>query len=211
MKILEVKSLIIPDVKVVTFERFADNRGYFVEPFRRSDFDLHPDLPFLRNIQFLQTNESYSEMHVVRGLHFQWNPYMGKLVRTVSGHMIDMVLDIRKNSPTYGKIIAYDMPSHPDKTSGEWIWVPPGFAHGNYFLEKTTIEYSCTSEYSQGNEAGISPFSQDLNWELCDTELKNQFSTLSSSAIVSEKDRKGMTMTEWGKDMRSENFIFGKL
>ena len=107
----------------------------------------------------MQANQSLSEKGVMRGMHFQWNPYMGKLVRTISGHMVDMVLDIRIDSPTFGKMIAYDMPASDENDYDEWIWVPPGFAHGNFFSEKTIIEYMCTGQYSPGCEACISPFS----------------------------------------------------
>ena len=93
---------------------------------------------------------------------------MGKLVRTIRGHMIDVVLDIRKGSPTYGKIIAHDMPVQGDEDYAEWIWVPPGFAHGNTFPADTVIEYLCSGEYSPGNEAGISPVADDLDWSLCE-------------------------------------------
>ena len=106
MKIIEIKSLAIPDVKVIRFARFADHRGYFTESFRRNDFN---GLDFLKGLEFLQSNESFSKKETVRGLHFQWDPAMGKLVRTLNGHMIDMVMDIRKGSPTFGKIIAQEM------------------------------------------------------------------------------------------------------
>ena len=81
----------------------------------------------MKGVNFVQFNESFSRPNVVRGLHFQWNPFMGKLVRTVQGRMVDLFLDIRKGSPSYGKAAAYDMPSTPDKDYAEWIWIPPGF------------------------------------------------------------------------------------
>ncbi len=88
---------------------------------------------------------------------------MGKLLRTLSGRMVDMVMDIRKGSPNFGKIILYDMPADLNASEDEWIWVPPGFAHGNYFTEPTRIQYLCTGEWSPGCEAGISPLSGDLD------------------------------------------------
>jgi dTDP-4-dehydrorhamnose 3,5-epimerase len=211
MKILDVKLLAIPSIKVIRFARFTDLRGYFTEPFRHSDFENHPETAFLKGVSFVQQNESYSRKKVLRGLHFQWNPYMGKLVRTIQGHMVDVVCDIRKKSPTYGKVIAYDMPSKPDNDSNEWIWVPPGFAHGNYFTEESTIEYLCSGEYSQGNEAGLSPLSADLDWELCDQSLRQQFFNLIPEMIISDKDKAGLSLTEWTTDKRSENFIYGNL
>ena len=105
MKILDVKSLAISDIKVIRFGRFGDHRGFFAEHFRKSDFGTHPQLDFMAGVEFSQCNESFSRPGTIRGLHFQWNPYMGKLVRTLSGRMTDMVLDIRKGSPTFGKIL----------------------------------------------------------------------------------------------------------
>src|SRR5439155_25851733 len=146
-----------PEIKVIRFGRFRDYRGYFTEHFRRSDLHTHPQTAFLKGVEFVQGNESFSRAGTIRGLHFQWNPYMGKLVRTLSGHMIDLVLDIRKGSPTFGKAVAYEMPANAQDAFGEWIWVPPGFAHGNAFLAETSIEYFCSGEYSPHCEAGISP------------------------------------------------------
>ena len=175
MKILSVTTLAIPDVKVIRFARFCDARGYFTEPFRKSDLQAHPQTGFFRGLEFTQANESFSRPGVIRGLHFQWNPYMGKLVRTIAGRMVDLVLDIRKGSPCQGKIIAYDMPSRVDDDYGTWIWVPPGMAHGNLFTEPTQIEYYCTGEYSPGCEAGISPLSGELDWSLCDSRPEGPF------------------------------------
>jgi len=208
MKILEVKTLAIPEVKVIKYARFNDERGYFTEIFRRSDFDNHPEISFFKNLQFLQTNESYSIKNVIRGLHFQWDPYMGKLVRPIRGHLIDLALDIRKNSPNYGKIIAYDLPAQPEMNYSEWIWLPPGFAHGIFFSENTTIEYSCTSEYNPDCEVGISPLVPDIDWSICDPRLKNMFDEVKKNAIMSEKDKAGLTLTAWTQDERSKNFLF---
>lgn len=207
MKILEVKSLAIPEVKVVRFQRFSDDRGYFTETYRESDFKkVFPDF------HIKQVNESHSSGNVIRGLHLQWNPYMGKLIRAVSGHMVDIIMDVRKGSPTYGKIIGHDMPENPKEMVNEWIWVPIGFVHGNFYLEETSIEYFCTSEYSPGCEAGISPLAPDLDWSLCNTEIKQQLDNMVNKGIlISEKDKKGLTLTQWGNDPRSKNFIYAKV
>jgi len=212
MKILSVRALGIPDIKVIRFGRFMDLRGYFTEPFRKSDFFGHPDLvECMSNVNFVQTNESFSRSGVIRGLHFQWNPYMPKLVRTVSGRMLDLFLDIRIGSPYFGKIMAYDMPTDTDSDYGEWIWVPAGFAHGNLFLEDTRIEYFCSGEYSQGCEAGISPIAPDLDWSLCDTTLKNIFdSAAAETKLMTDKDRNGLSLAQWSSDERSNNFIYGE-
>ena len=165
----------------------------------------------LRDQEILQINESLSGKGVCRGLHFQWNPFMGKLLRTLSGRMVDMVMDIRKGSPNYGKIILHDMPADAGSNEDEWIWVPPGFAHGNWFTETTRIQYLCTGEWSPGCEAGISPLSPDLDWSLCDPELRKEFQDLAGGDIsLSGKDREAPGLEEWGKDPRSANFLHGK-
>jgi dTDP-4-dehydrorhamnose 3,5-epimerase len=207
VKILEIKTLAIPDITVIRFARFRDHRGYFTEHFRRSDFLSR--LPFYQNVDFSQANESYSQPGTVRGLHFQWNPFMGKLVRTLSGHMVDLVLDIRKGSPAFGRIIGYDMPAHPEDEFSEWIWVPPGFAHGNVFKEHTAIEYLCTGEYSPGCEAGISPFAQDIDWSLCDPGIRGEFEGIAAGApLITEKDRNGYSLADWIGKPESDNFVF---
>ena len=147
---------------------------------------------------------------VIRGLHFQWNPNQGKMVRTIAGHIIDLALDIRKGSPTFGKIIAYDLPASPDAAFGDWIWLPPGFAHCACMLEKSTIEYFCSAEWAPGNEAGISPLAADLDWSLCDPALKAQYDRTLASAILSPKDRDGFSLAGWCNDPRSEHFVLWK-
>jgi dTDP-4-dehydrorhamnose 3,5-epimerase len=211
MRILDVKDLKIADIKVIRFARFADHRGFFAEHFRKSDFRTHPQLGFLKDIEFLQCNESRSKPGTIRGLHFQWNPYMGKLVRTLRGRMVDMVLDIRKGSPTFGKVVAYDMPAGESADSGEWIWVPPGFAHGNYFTEDSHIEYFCSGEYSPGCEAAIAPLAPDLDWSVCDPRLKREFDALvSANPLMTEKDRNGHTIASWTGNPDSDQFIWNK-
>lgn len=212
MKILDVKELAFPEVKVITYARFGDERGYFTETFNRTAFNTHPQLSFFKDLEFRQCNEAHSSRGVVRGLHFQWNPYMGKLVRTVHGHMVDLVMDIRKESPTFGKLIAYDMPAKPDMEFSEWIWVPVGFAHGNFYLEDTTIEYFCTAEWSQGCEGSIKPLSTDIDWSLCDPAIKGMFEKLKDEGIMlSEKDQQGNSLAEWQAGENSDQFIFGKV
>lgn len=207
MKITQVKTLEIPAIKVIRFARFKDHRGYFTEHYRLGDFESSDSIAFMREIRFVQCNESFSRKGTVRGLHFQWSPFMGKLVRTIHGHMIDIVLDIRKGSPTCGSVVLFDMPSKPDMDYQEWIWVPPGFAHGNVFTEDTTIEYLCSGQYSQGCEAGISPFADDLDWSLCAPGLKHTFvEVVSSTPLVTEKDRNAFTLKRWLNDERSNQF-----
>ncbi len=210
LKILGVQELQIPEIKVIRFARFCDHRGYFTETFRQSDFAKQ--LPFMKGVQFTQTNESYSKAGTIRGLHFQWNPYMGKLVRTLTGHLIDLALDIRIGSPTFGKIVAHDMPSRPNGDSNEWIWVPPGFAHGTLLLEDTSIEYFCSGEYSPGCEAAVSPIAKDIDWSLCDASLRDTFHRIAGTApLMTDKDRDGLTVSQWAKDERALQFEYDRL
>lgn len=211
MKILDIKTLAIPEIKIIKFARFCDNRGYFTEQFRKSDFTKIPNMESLSTTELVQANQSFSKKNTIRGLHFQWNPFMGKLARTLSGHMIDIILDIRKGSPTFGKAIAYDMPANNDNDYDEWIWIPPGFARGNFYKEDSIMEYYCTGEYNQNCEAGISPLAKDLDWSLCDNNLKIEFNKISSTDLITEKDKNGFSLEDWVKDERSENFIYKNL
>ncbi|MBN2180471.1 MAG: dTDP-4-dehydrorhamnose 3,5-epimerase family protein [Sedimentisphaerales bacterium] len=212
MKLLGVKTLQIQAVKIIRYARFCDHRGYFTESFRRSDLKNNKATEFMKDVEFVQCNESYSKKSTVRGLHFQWNPYMGKMVRTLRGRMIDMVLDIRKGSPTFGKILLYDMPTDHEADYNEWIWVPPGFAHGFFFTEDSTIEYLCSGEYSSNCEACISPLAKDIDWELCEPELKQLFdSIVPSTTLITDKDKDGYTVADWESRTESGNFLYGQL
>jgi len=202
----------IEAIKVIRFTHFCDYRGYFTEHFRKSDFGSNLKMGFMKGVEFVQCNESYSRKGTVRGLHFQWNPYMGKLVRTLVGRMVDIVLDIRKGSLTFGKILLYDMPANHNNDYSEWIWVPPGFAHGNFFTEDTMIEYFCSGEYSPGSEAGISPLADDIDWSLCDPKLRKQFNDIAShTELITEKDKNGFSISQWTSNANSQNFIYGEL
>jgi dTDP-4-dehydrorhamnose 3,5-epimerase len=205
MKISNVKSLAIPEIKVIRYGRFADSRGFFSEHFRKSDFE---NLHFMKGIDFLQCNESCSKPGTIRGLHFQWSPYMGKLVRTLSGCMTDLVLDIRKGSPGFGKIIGYEMPADLSVDFGEWIWIPPGFAHGNFYTQNSCIEYFCSGEYSPGCEAGISPLATDIDWSLFDPELKKKFdAVVAGNFLITDKDRSGHSLESWKRNPNSDRFV----
>ena len=206
MKITNITELPIPEVKLVTYERFADHRGYFSETFRASD--LSSVLPVSG---FRQANESYSRRMTVRGLHFQWGPPMGKLVRVIVGRMIDVAVDLRKGSRFFGTAVAADMSAVPTGSHCTWIWVPPGFAHGNLFLVGSTIEYLCTAEYGPGCEAGISPFASDIDWSLVSPEICEIRRAVYSNADrrVSPKDLDAPSVAEWADDPRSNNMMWG--
>ena len=127
---------------------FGDNRGYFFESWSKKSFsEVGLDL------DFVQDNQSLSAKGVLRGLHFQNPPYtQGKLVRVIKGAVLDVVVDIRKNSPTYGQHFSVEL-SEKNKNI---LWIPPGFAHGFLTLEDNTIfTYKCTGLYNKESEGAL--------------------------------------------------------
>ena len=138
----------IEAVKIIEPMVFDDQRGYFLEIFKSSEFSKHGI-----NDRFVQFNHSSSGKNVLRGLHYQLNPKaQAKLVRCVNGKIFDVAVDIRKNSPTFLRWVAIELSSGNKKL----FYVPKGFAHGFCSLdEKTEVEYYCTEEYSPENERGI--------------------------------------------------------
>jgi len=205
MKIIAVKPLTIADIKVIRYARFSDERGYFSETYRKSILEKIAEF---KTVSFVQHNESFSQKNVIRGLHFQFNPYMGKLVRPLMGNLIDLALDIRQGSPYYGKIIAYNLTAYSKQDYGEWIWLPPGFAHGVCFTQESTIEYLCTGEYNPNCEVSISPLAPDIDWSLCDPILKQQIEQIKAGAVISQKDTAGLTITQWSQDPRATYFRY---
>jgi dTDP-4-dehydrorhamnose 3,5-epimerase len=127
---------------------FRDERGFFLETFSQKWFE-----PFGIQPNFVQDNQSVSKKGVLRGLHFQKQPHaQGKLVRVTSGKALDVAVDIRKNSPTYGQHISCIL----DAEKNNLFWIPTGFAHGFVALEdNTTFLYKCTDYYAPQTEGGI--------------------------------------------------------
>jgi len=104
------------------------------------------------------------------------------------------------------------MPANLDANASEWIWVPPGFAHGNFFTEDSMIEYFCSGEYSPGCEAGISPLAKDIDWSLCAPTLKKAFDEMAySTQLMTDKDKNGFSLQTWLADERSDNFLYEPL
>ena len=138
---------------------FTDNRGYFFESYNEELFKKAgiPD-------KFMQDNESVSSKGVLRGLHFQNPPYeQGKLVRVVSGAVLDVAVDIRKSSPAYGKHFVIELSAANKKM----LWIPPGFAHGFVALDDNTLFlYKCTNLYNKASESGIiwNDKTLNINW-----------------------------------------------
>ncbi len=170
---MEVIKTKIPDLYIVKPTVFEDHRGYFFESYNKENF--------LRNgidHNFVQDNESKSSKGVLRGLHFQKPPFaQGKLVRVMKGSVLDVAVDIRKNSPTYGKWASVELTQ-----DNKWMyWVPPGFAHGFVTLEDNTVFfYKCTNVYNKNSEGSILWCDPDLN---IDWKVENP--------ILSDKDKTG--------------------
>ena len=145
MQIIETQ---IPGLLEIIPQVFGDDRGYFYESYNKAAFEN-----FGIHHEFVQDNQSKSSRGVLRGLHFQSPPYaQGKLVRVIQGAVLDVVVDIRKGSPTYGK-------HHKVRLTGEnkmMFWIPPGFAHGFATLEDETIfSYKCTNLYNKESEGSV--------------------------------------------------------
>lgn len=158
---MEIVKTRIPDLLIIKPDVFEDHRGYFFESYNKE--------AFLRNgidQNFVQDNESKSAMGVLRGLHFQKPPFaQGKLVRVMKGAVLDVAVDLRKGSPTYGEWESVEL------TQGnKWMyWIPPGFAHGFVTLEENTVFfYKCTNVYNKESEGSILWNDPDLNidWKI---------------------------------------------
>jgi dTDP-4-dehydrorhamnose 3,5-epimerase len=156
---MEIVRTPIEGLLVIKPDVFEDTRGYFFESYNREKFLQHGI-----NVEFMQDNESKSGKHVLRGLHFQDPPYeQGKLVRVMQGSVLDVAVDIRKGSPTYGQWASIELSG-----GNKWMyWIPAGFAHGFLTLEDNTIFfYKCTNIYHKDSEGSIRWNDPDLaiNW-----------------------------------------------
>lgn len=137
----------IPEVILISPKVFNDGRGLFEETYKESEF-YESGL----DVKFVQDNHSFSQKGILRGLHFQNPPHaQGKLVRCVSGRILDVAVDIRVGSPTLGKWVSAELSSENHKI----LWIPEGFAHGFLTLEDSHVEYKVTNEYSKESESGI--------------------------------------------------------
>lgn len=160
---------------------FGDARGYFMESFSERDFEAQTGL----KVRFVQDNESRSRKGVLRGLHFQKEPHaQAKLVRVVQGKVLDVAVDIRPESPTFGKYVATEL-SGDNKRQ---LFIPKGFAHGYVVLEDDTIfQYKCDEYYHPESEGGIA-------WN--DPQIGIEWGVEDSEIILSEKDRNRKQLSE---------------
>ena len=176
---MEVITTAIKDVLIIQPKVFGDKRGYFLESFSQREFD-EKVVPILGNkINFVQDNESMSSYGVMRGLHFQRPPFtQSKLVRCVKGAVLDVAVDIRKGSPTFGQHVAVEL----TEDNHTQFFVPRGFAHGFAVLSETAVfQYKCDEFYHPEADGGIS---------ILDTSLGIDWKIPTDKALLSEKDTK---------------------
>ncbi len=166
---MEFTTIDIEGPLVIQPKVFGDHRGYFFESYSDRDFakaGINPN--------FVQDNQSLSNKGVLRGLHFQKPPFeQGKLVRVITGAVQDVIVDIRKNSPTYGNSFSIEL-TEENKTM---LWIPPGFAHGFCTLEDNTIfSYKCTELYHPEVEDGLFYMDDafDISWRLDNVQLSEK-------------------------------------
>ena len=176
MNIIETE---IPGLLIIKPQVFEDDRGYFFESYNREKFVEH-NIPYT----FVQDNESKSQKGVLRGLHFQNPPYaQGKLVRVMKGAVLDVAVDIRRGSPTYGKWASIEL----SEFNKFMYWVPAGMAHGFLTLEDETVFfYKCTNFYNKESEGSI-------RWN--DPDLNIDWGT--KDPVLSEKDKQAPMFREF--------------
>ena len=181
-----IESRHLGEVVVIATPTFKDDRGFFSEVYRADKFK-EAGLPY----EFVQDNHSASARNVVRGLHFQWEPPMGKLMRVTRGTAFLVAVDIRKGSPTLGKWFGIEVSSENRKQ----VYAPAGFARGFCVLSETAeIQYKCTGVYSNTAESGIlwNDPAIGIEWPVKDP-------------ILSNKDASAQTLAQWLSSPLSDN------
>jgi dTDP-4-dehydrorhamnose 3,5-epimerase len=182
----EFQRLEIPDVVLITPRVFPDGRGEFMETFKHSDF-----AEFGIDLRIGQVNESVSRRGTLRGLHYQLRPQaQGKLVRALAGSVVDVAVDLRRDSPSFGNHVAARL----DANAHAMMWIPEGFAHGFCALaDDTRFLYMQTAEYAPGAERGIHPLDSELaiDWGLPEPQL-----------LLSAKDRQLPGISDAEHDFR---------
>ena len=175
---MEVIKTAIEGVLILEPRVFRDARGYFFESFSRRDFERQVVPVLGHDVDFVQDNESMSAYGVVRGLHFQKPPYaQSKLVRCVRGKVLDVTVDLRKGSPTFGQHVAVEL----SEENHRQFFIPKGFAHGFAVLSEVAVfQYKCDEFYHPEADAGI---------QLLDPALGIDWQVPAERMILSEKDR----------------------
>jgi dTDP-4-dehydrorhamnose 3,5-epimerase len=170
----------IPDVKILEPKVFGDDRGFFMETFRKEWFKEN-----VADVTFVQDNHSKSSQGILRGLHYQTEQTQGKLVRVTQGEVYDVAVDMRKDSPTFGKHVGVLLSAENKRQ----LWVPEGFAHGFYVTtESAEFVYKCTDYYAP-------QFEQSVLWN--DPTLDIQWPLVNGQApLLSEKDKAGLLLVD---------------
>lgn len=175
----------IKDLIVIEPTVFGDNRGFFMESYSKKDFS-----EIGMDVEFVQDNHSKSKKGVLRGLHFQTQHVQGKLVRVTAGAVLDVAVDLRKDSPTFGKHYLVELTADNKKM----FYIPPGFAHGFLTLEDNTeFQYKCTDYYAPEFDSGVL-------WNDSDIAIDWDFEKYGLSAeviLLSDKDKKQQTLQEF--------------
>lgn len=188
-----VASTEIPDLRIVSPRVHADDRGHLFEVFSGGRFAEH-GLPS----SFVQENHSRSRRGVVRGLHFQWEPPMGKMMRATFGNVFLVAVDIRKESPTLGRWFGMEVSAECKRQ----LWAPAGFARGFCVLsEWAEVQYLCTGTYNPACESGI-------RWDDPDVGIEWPL-PIEGPALLSAKDRSAGTLAEWLARPESDRFAYG--
>ncbi len=181
MIINHIQNSEIAGIKILTLQTHADDRGYFFESFNAEDFK-NVGLP----IKFLQDNQAFSKRGTLRGLHYQLRYPQGKLVRVIQGEVFDVAVDIRIDSPTFGKYEGFNLSGNNNKI----MYIPEGFAHGYVVISETAIfQYKCTEIYHPEDEYGIFWNDMDLNirWPMKSPILSKKDKNLPTLKTINEK------------------------
>lgn len=188
---LQIESRHLNEIVVVVPQVLGDSRGFFMETFRVDQF-RELGLP----TEFVQDNHSRSTKGVIRGLHFQWSPPMGKLMRVTRGAAFLVAVDVRKGSPTLGQWFGMEITADNKKQ----IWAPYGFARGFCSLtDDCEVQYKCTGTYNSQGEGGIN---------LTDPKIGVEWPIDVSKAVISDRDRKAPTLAQWLASPLSDNVTY---
>jgi len=167
-------------ILIKNIKKFEDERGFFYESYKENF--LADEYGITK--KFVQDNHSISKFGVIRGMHYQWDNPMDKLVRVSKGRIIDIIVDIRHNSKTFGQSYSYELSAQ----NNYQLWVPAGFAHGFISLsEESHVQYKCTELYNKDGESGISPVQYFAEYKY-------------DNMIISEKDKQAKTFEEYSNN-----------
>lgn len=175
----------IKDLIVIEPTVFGDNRGFFMESYSKKDFSQ-----IGLDVEFVQDNHSKSKKGVLRGLHFQTQYVQGKLVRVTAGSVLDVAVDLRKDSSTFGKHFLVELTAENKKM----FYIPPGFAHGFLTLEDNTeFQYKCTDYYAPEFDSGVlwNDSDIDIDWNF------EKYGLSINEILLSDKDKKQQTLKEF--------------